>query len=176
MTATGYKVLPRPVVEHMRRHFTFSPNTPQQSADTSHNTTTSQLAVTNQTATAIASSDDATTRNHSAAVDDLLASASMSSPAVCSSGCLNSSVFVQEHFAVIKHPSIQRVYLKISLEVLNQMDVLPTAVPLIYDQLSTTDLRVNGQALSNSLTPATQGQHMALLITSLGAQRPSGQN
>lgn len=100
-------------------------------------------------------------------MDDLLAAAT--SPVVCSSGCLNNSVFGQEHFAAIKHPSIQHVYLKIPLDVLNQMEVQPTAVPLIYDQLSGTEKRVNGQVLTNSLTPVTQGPRMALLITSLGS-------
>lgn len=74
---------------------------------------------------------------------DLLAAAS--SPVICAGGCIENRVFGQTNSIVLKHPSLDRVYLKLPTDIISQTDVPVTSVPLVMGPNLTTELIINGQ-------------------------------
>lgn len=185
MASNGYSILPRSLVEYVKQFFTFNPpNLPVQqnkanpqdggaaSSNTSHLSSSLQdSSVTGQRHsldTFQQQSVQSTVQQPSNA--DLFAAAT--SPIICKSGCIGATVFGQENFAALKHPTIAHVYVKIPIEFVGQTDIQPTAVPLLYDQMSGQEIHINGQKLPTiSLVQGSttaQGPRLALLVTSLG--------
>lgn len=155
MARRRYHVLPRSVSDYLRQRFILSDLTQGENSQGQSGTIGTDGAPTPDLTRPPSSTQPAST-SHSvgpaagqhigpsvpsaegqrlSSIGHFPGSVAQPSAVVCTAGCVNKGVLGGQNFIAIKHPQLENVFLKLPIEVFQKVEMAPTAVPLLYDQL-----------------------------------------